>query len=223
MSLIKIITTPFFLNASINCYLIQTSDGFILIDSGRTTKRKLIEKELEQANCRPGSLKLILLTHGDFDHCGNAAYFSKKFGAKIAMHKNDSGMLEYGNMLFNRNKQNVLTKIIFKLLFRLKKSDRLQPHIFVDDQYDLSKYGFEAKVLEIPGHSKGSIGILTSAGELFCGDLFGNLKKPEIWSIIDDLDAAHSSIEKLKSLQIGTVYPGHGRPFQFEEFLATYA
>jgi len=27
---------------------------------------------------------LIVLTHGDFDHIGNAAYLSKKFGAKIA-------------------------------------------------------------------------------------------------------------------------------------------
>ena len=59
--------------------------------------------------------------------------------------------------------------------------------------------------LELPGHSQGSIGILTTNGELFCGDLRANVGKPNIWSIIDDSDAAYDSIEKLKRLQIDTV------------------
>src|SRR3989304_591120 len=111
---IKTITTPFILNVSINCYLVRTSNGFILIDTGRTNKRNVIEKELEKADCNPGNLKLIVLTHGDFDHCGNAAYLRKKFGSQIAMHQCDSGMVEYGDMLWNRSKQNILTRMIFK-------------------------------------------------------------------------------------------------------------
>ena len=92
---IKTITTPFILNVSINCYLVKTDNGFILIDTGRVNKRNLIEKELEKAGCYPGNLKLIVLTHGDFDHSGNAAYFRKKFQSQIAMHKDDSGMVEH--------------------------------------------------------------------------------------------------------------------------------
>jgi len=215
---IKTITTPFVFNVSVNCYLVKTGDGYILIDTGRTNKRGAIEKELESAGCRPGSLKLIVLTHGDFDHCGNAAYLRRKFGTKIAMHYDDSGMVERGDMFWNRKKPNTLIRIIFGLFFRLSKSDRFKPDLHLKDGYDLSGYGFDAKVLHTPGHSKGSIGILTTGGDLFCGDLLANVDKPELWSIIDDLAAADASVEKLKGLEINTVYPGHGKPFPMEQF-----
>ena len=218
---INILTTPF-LNVSVNCYLVRTGDGFVLIDTGRTSKRGVIEKELESAGCRPGNLRLIVLTHGDFDHCGNAAYLRGKFGAQIAMHEDDSGMVERGDMLWNRKKQNILIRMISKLFFRLSKSDRFKPDLCVDEGYDLSGYGFDARVLEIPGHSKGSIGILTASGDLFCGDLLANVDKPDIWSIIDDSAAAHASVEKLKGLRINTVYPGHGQPFPMEMFMNTH-
>ncbi|MDH5266973.1 MAG: MBL fold metallo-hydrolase [Candidatus Bathyarchaeota archaeon] len=219
---INTLTTPFVFNVSVNCYLVRTGDGFILIDTGRTNKRGAIEKELESAGCQPGNLTLIVLTHGDFDHCGNAAYLRKKFGTQIAMHEDDSGMVERGDMLWNRNKQNILIRIIFKLFFRLSKSDRFKPDLYIDEGYDFSGYGFDAKVLDIPGHSKGSIGILTASGDLFCGDLLANVAKPEVWSIIDDSVAAHASVEKLKRLQINTVYPGHGQPFPMELFMKTH-
>ncbi|RLF33000.1 MAG: MBL fold metallo-hydrolase, partial [Thermoplasmata archaeon] len=88
--------------------------------------------------------------------------------------------------------------------------------LYIDEGYDLSEYGLDAKVLHIPGHSKGSIGILTADGDLFCGDLFENKDKPVLNSIMDDLMAANASVEKLKSLNINTVYPGHGKPFPME-------
>ena len=216
---IKTITTPFVFNVSVNCYLVRTADGYTLIDTGRTNKRGAIEKELGSAGCRPGNLKLIVLTHGDFDHCGNTAYLRKKFGTKIAMHDDDSGMVERGDMSWNRKKPNILIRMIFGLFFRLSKSDRFKPDLYLEDGYDLFEYGFDAQVLHIPGHSKGSIGILTTGGDLFCGDLIANVDKPELWSIIDDSAAANASVEKLKKLDIKTVYPGHGKPFSMEQFI----
>ena len=147
---IKTVTAPFILNVSINCYLVRTCKGFILIDTGRSNKRKVIEKELESAGCHPGNLKLIVLTHGDFDHSCNATYLRKKFGSQVAMHKYDSGMVEHGDMLWNRNKQNILVRILSKLLFRLSKSDRFKPDLHIDERYNFFEYGFDAKVLEIP-------------------------------------------------------------------------
>ena len=58
----------------VNCYLIRTADGHVLIDTGGSNERNELHRELENAGCTPGSLKLVLLTHGDFDHIGNAAY-----------------------------------------------------------------------------------------------------------------------------------------------------
>ena len=73
-STINTITTPLAFNITVNCYLVRTDKGYILIDTGMSNQRSAIEQELEQAGCKPGTLKLIILTHGDSDHCGNAAF-----------------------------------------------------------------------------------------------------------------------------------------------------
>ena len=203
---------------SVNCYLIETKTGYILIDTGSSNKRTDLEKELESAGCQPSNLKLIVLTHGDFDHTGNAAYLRKKFGTKIAIHHDDSGMVERGNMFWNRKKSNFLIRVLAPILSGFGKSERFKPDLYIEDGDELSEYGFDAKVLYVPGHSKGSIGILTSGGDLFCGDLLENIDKPALNSIMDDTATANASIEKLKSLRINTVYPGHGKPFPMEVF-----
>jgi len=207
-----------------NCYLIKISDGFVLIDTGFTNKRSKIEKTLVNAGCKPGNLKLILLTHGDFDHTGNCAYFRDKFDAKIAMHKADSGMVEYGDFFWSRENLNIVIKTLFKaivfiLRMNLKKKDRFKADIFLDEGDNLSKYGFDARVIHFPGHSKGSIGFLTSRGELFCGDLLENTKQPAKFSMIDNHKEYENSLEKLKLLEIQTVYPGHGKPFLMKSFM----
>jgi len=193
-----------------NCYILRANTGFILIDTGRASKRIKLEKELDGAGCKPGNLNLIILTHGDFDHSGNCAHLREKFGTKIAMHYDDSGMVERGDMFWNRKTGNFLMRKIINVLFRIRK---FRPDFTVDEGYDLSEYGLKAKVVCLPGHSKGSIGILTVDGDLFCGDLFINIDKPEINSIIDDLAEAKVSAEKLRKYKIETVYPGHGKPF----------
>ncbi len=208
--------------SSVNCYLIETNTGYILIDTGCSNRRTDLEKELKSGGCKPGNLKIVVLTHGDFDHTGNAVYLREKFGTKTAMHHDDSGMVECGNMFWNRKKPNILIRMIAPILSGFGKSERFKPDLYIEDGDDLSEYGFDAKVLYIPGHSKGSIGILTAGGDLFCGDLLENRDKPGLNSIIDDSVAANASVEKLKTLKIDTVYPGHGKPFLWEQFLNNY-
>ena len=44
----------------VNCYLIATALGFVLIDTGYSKNRADIEEELEKAGCTSETLKLIL-------------------------------------------------------------------------------------------------------------------------------------------------------------------
>ncbi|TFH42440.1 MAG: MBL fold metallo-hydrolase, partial [ANME-2 cluster archaeon] len=171
---------------SVNCYLIKTDIGYFLIDTGSSNKRTYLEKELESAGCRPGNLNLIVLTHGDFDHTGNAANLCKKFGVKIAMHYDDSGMVERGDMFWNRKKSNIFIGMMARIFSGFGKAERFTPDLYIDEKYDLSEYGLDANVLYLSGHSKGSIGILTADGDLFFGDLLENTDGPGIGSIIDD-------------------------------------
>jgi hydroxyacylglutathione hydrolase len=217
------LSLPFKMGA-VNCYLIETGSGYVLIDTGSSNARAELEKALESAGCQPGNLKLIVITHGDFDHTANAAYLRKKFGAKIAMHAADSGMAERGDMFSGRKRPSALVRMMapaIPILSGFGKSRRFTPDLYIDAGSDLSEYGLNARVLSIPGHSRGSIGILTAGGDLFCGDLLENVKNPSLGSIVDDLAAANRSVEKLKGMAITTVYPGHGQPFPMEKFLVS--
>jgi glyoxylase-like metal-dependent hydrolase (beta-lactamase superfamily II) len=207
-------------------YLVTARDGYVLIDTSDVSDRPVLEKELALAGVKPGNLKLVLLTHGDFDHTGNAAFLQQKYGAKIAMHALDEGMVTNANMGWNRKAQpdrvtffGRLIMAIARLFVSKSGFETFTPDIYVEDGQDLAEYGVDARVIGLPGHSKGSIGVLTSAGSLFCGDLLMNMLRPELHFMIDDLAECSASLEKLKSLPIGTVYPGHGKPFQLQQLL----
>ena len=220
---IKIITLPLpYKLGTVNCYFVETGTGFILIDTGSSNRRAELESQLTGAGCKPGNLKLIVLTHGDFDHTGNAAYLRERFGSKIAMHKDDAGMAEHGDMFWNRSSGGAVLSLIASILFRFPKSNRFKPDFYVEEGDSFSEYGFDAQVLSIPGHSKGSVGILTADGDLFCGDLLDNSKEPAINSIMDDLADCDASLEKLQAFEINTVYPGHGKPFAIDSFLTNH-
>ena len=75
-----------------NCYLVKTDGGYILIDTNFPFQRNKFEKTLEREGCRPGNLKLIVITHGDIDHTGDGAYLREKYKARIAMHEGDTEM-----------------------------------------------------------------------------------------------------------------------------------
>lgn len=203
--------------AGVNCYLIRLTDGFILIDTGFTKSRAVLEQKLHDAGCTPDNLRLIVATHGDSDHIGNCRYLREAFSVKIAMHADDVGMAEKGDMFWSRKKPNPLLRLIVNSLLGLQEAERFTPDMLLKDEDDLNEYGLDAKVLSIKGHSKGSIGILTKEGDLFCGDFFENGKKPGMNSIMPDKAAAAESMEQLQKHLIRTVFPGHGKVFGMDE------
>ena len=211
---------------NVNCYLVKIKDGYILVDTGYSNQRINIENALDNAGVKSGNLMLILLTHGDFDHSGNCMYLRKKYQSKIAMHKDDLGMVEHGDLFYSRESRNIIIRILVKMmlpLFRmnLKKNDQFTPDIYLEEGDDLSEYGFSAKVIHLPGHSKGSIGFHTTEGNLFIGDLLENNEKqgPVKCSLIDNSVDFNASIDKLMTLSLKIVYPGHGNSFQMEDFI----
>jgi len=216
----------------VNCYLVNTDQGYILIDTGFLSKRAKLEQELAAAGCRSGNLSLIILTHGDTDHADNAAYLSEKYGAKIALHTLEAPLVERGDMSCTRQPKPDRISFIFRVLiplapvlFKGNPFQTFKPDFTIDEGFDLSAYGFNAQVLHLPGHSKGSLGIMipddpmTAGPAVFCGDLLYNLFGKPTCLLIDNLTDFKASIEKLRSLEVKMVYPGHGKPFALEQFL----
>jgi hydroxyacylglutathione hydrolase len=213
---LKIIELP-----NVNAYLVKTKDGFLLIDTGYPNQWNMLESQLKAAGCLPGTLRLVILTHGDFDHSGNCAKLQEVYKVKIAMDKGDADMVEKG-MRRNRQIRTLMGRFIM-VMSRLKGTSKkfvpFKPDLFVTDGQDLKPYGFDAKIVHVPGHTSGSIGILTAKGDLFIGDTVFNISKPEYSIFIENDKELKASFEKLKELKAKMVYPGHGKPFPMEEIL----
>jgi hydroxyacylglutathione hydrolase len=216
----------------VNCYLVQTEKGFILIDTGFSNNRNELEEELYKNGCEPDNLQIIILTHGDSDHTGNAEYIRKKFNSIIGIHKDDTFLVE--NMeeqlenINNRKTNRFISKIVIFISRNvsrigfirkkiLKDNISFKPDIYLEDGQNLEEYGFNAKIIYTPGHTKGSIGILTNNNDFISGDLFRNIKKPLTAPLAESFKELNKSIGKVKKFGINNIYPGHGNPFQFYE------
>jgi hydroxyacylglutathione hydrolase len=211
-----ILPMPFHMG-NVNCYLLKDGDNFILIDTGGSSNRKDLQRHLENSGCKSGMLKLIILTHGDFDHAGNASYLRDEFQSKIAMHAGDQEMVSQGDMFIGRKHTNILFRKLLPLFSGFGRLEHFVPDLLVVDGFDLSPYGLDARVISIPGHSPGSMGILTADHDFFCGDLMVNIDKPVLNSLTDDKAMAVKSLAKIKDLKVNHVFPGHGKSFSMEE------
>jgi hydroxyacylglutathione hydrolase len=203
----------------VNAYLVRADDGFILIDTGLRSNRKALDSALEGARCGPGDLKLVVITHGDADHASNALYLRQKYGAKIAMHRAEVEAVESGDMFQSRGPLSPMRRLLKPLmsLFMLKKGDRFTPDVLLDEGDRLTEYGLDATVFHVPGHTRGSLAALTADGAFFSGDFLQNRTRPSIATFVDDAAVLRAEFERIKTLNIQTVYPGHGTPFELEE------
>ncbi len=112
--------------------------------------------------------------------------------------------------------KDVITKVTQNML---DEFERFSPDILLEDGLDLSPYGFHATVIHIPGHTKGSVAVLTESGDLIAGDTFSNIDKPGPSPNASDFSQLADSINRIKELSIKTVYPGHGSPFSIYEIM----
>ncbi len=204
----------------VNAYLLQAGDGYILIDTGIGQQWNRLESELLQAGCLPAKLKLVIVTHGDGDHAGNCAELQRKYAARIAMHAGDLPMVTTGAAL-KRRAHTFLGKLILYLgALVAGKFTCFQPDLLLEDGQDLSGYGLDGRVLYTPGHTPGSIAVLTADGQLFAGDTVENRTRPAPAALVENETELQASLAKLKRTTPRMVYPGHGEPFSAEALVA---
>ena len=193
---------------NVNCYIVADNDKAILIDTGR---KKYREKILEK--CKEFHVSLIVLTHGHMDHCQNAAYLANALHIPIAMNKKDM------NMIPDNRKQSLLAKtllgkIVLSVSLSSFEKDSLEvfePIIYLKNGDDLSDCGIAAKVIELPGHTKGSIGVEIE-DNLFVGDALMNMFYPTVSMLYVDEQEMLSSAKFIGEYGEKTIYFGHGKP-----------
>lgn len=193
---------------NVNCYIVADNDKAILIDTGR---KKYREKILEK--CKEFHVSLIVLTHGHMDHCQNAAYLANALHIPIAMNKKDINLIPDNRKQFLLAKT-FLGKIVLSVSLSSFEKDSLEvfePPIYLNNGDDLSDYGVDAKVVELPGHTKGSIGIEVE-DNLFVGDALMNMFYPTVSMLYVDEQEMLLSAKYMSELGNKTIYFGHGKP-----------
>jgi hydroxyacylglutathione hydrolase len=197
-----------------NVFLLK-AERPILIDTGRPRDLAAILKALQQHNVAPADLALILHTHGHWDHCGSTAQLRQLTSARIAIHAADAPMMRGGdNGILRPTCQ--FARVFKPLLDR--SFPGTEPNLLIDHEMDLAEFGVDARAIFTPGHTGGSISVLTSAGEAIVGDLImgGYLggwlrpRRPGLHYFAEDLDAVNASIHKVLAMAPAVVYPAHG-------------
>ena len=106
----------------------------------------------------------------------------------------------------------VVLKASLKVLSQTKVA-RPENRFFVKEGDTLAEYGFpDIKVVELPGHSKGSIGLLVADDAFLVGDALDNWIRPGMGHLYTDLETEKKTVEKIRSFGKRTYYYGHGKP-----------
>jgi glyoxylase-like metal-dependent hydrolase (beta-lactamase superfamily II) len=205
-------------------YVVETSEGLVLIDSGLQSDANLLKAQMARLKLDWKQIRVILLTHCHWDHCGGAQYLRGATGARIHAGRGDAAVLRKGGP----------REALYSAFSLPQEAD------FHPTTVDVELKGGESiavgdvrfRALALPGHTPGSICYLMERGNLralFAGDVISMLQGDEksrlrIWKPLGtysaylpprfrgDARAYLASLRELRALAPpDLVLPGHPR------------
>ena len=176
-----------------NCYLFDAPEGQILFDAPDGACDWLLSL------C--SAPRLLLLTHGHFDHVPDVARIKQRFGCQVGCHADTVAMISDPSF--------------FRSFGYALEIEPTHPDFLIEAATNRSFLGREFEVLEVPGHSPGSLCFLSRESQLLIGGdvLFaGGVGR---WDLPGgDGELLFRGIKE-KLFPLGdeiTVLPGHGPP-----------
>ncbi len=212
--------------AFVNVFAVTHADGsWTLVDAALPFTHDLIRRWAERSHNGPPNA--IVLTHGHFDHVSAAANLSEDWDVPVYAHPLEfpylTGEREYPapNAGAGGGLMSLLSPLYSKGPVNL--SGRLQP---LNLGASTVMPGWE--VLHTPGHTPGHCSLYQAGNRtLLVGDAYCTTKpesffeaalaqQPELHGppayFTSDWAAAQDSVERLSSLDVAVVAPGHGKP-----------
>ncbi|HPH55901.1 MAG TPA: MBL fold metallo-hydrolase [Smithella sp.] len=215
----------------VNVYLFKGRKN-TLIDTGMAQTAGILKKALAEHHLGFADIDTIIITHGHPEHFGAARKIVLAGRAIVMAHEGDRTFIEKGYGISAKQYKKFFRitgvprnlEIILRLLFfffkRMADPCRVDTIVREDDQIDIGRY--RAKILETPGHSRGSVSIyLEQEQTLFCGDTVIKHITPNAFVVPDEdatlpvrlsQDEFFKSLMKIKSLSPRIVYSAHGKP-----------
>lgn len=204
----------YYAQGGITCYVLRGTDGDLLIDTGMFQIWNGLRRWLGQYQ-----IKQVFLTHAHADHDWNAAKLQKA-GAKILLNEHDKTL-----------RQNYMSQKVQPTMpqYRIRNYTQwINGSLFKSPAYDADIYfsckergllrelGYSAKMIPLPGHTYGSVGILAD-NVLYCGDAFTGLwKRPDITPHAVSPRLMRKSLEHIVKISPEWLACGHGLPIRFD-------
>lgn len=196
--------------SAIASFLIETSEGLVLIESGPETTFDSLTKAIQNSGFDWRDVKHVLLTHIHFDHAGAAWKFAQN-GAKIYVHPTGLPHLQNPEKLWNSAAM-IYGDDMDRLWGKMEPIDE-NLLVAVDDGDEIIIGDAMFKVWYTPGHA-----VHHNAYQLdnviFTGDAAG--VKIENGPVVPpcpppdiNIELWEKSIRKLKELNPGSIYLTH--------------
>jgi glyoxylase-like metal-dependent hydrolase (beta-lactamase superfamily II) len=181
----------------VNVFLVE-ADVPVLVDAGGPREAAALVDELEYEGFEP---KLILLTHGDFDHFGGAAAVREAFGAPIAAPAAERPLLT----------GEIDRRWFVRLMIRSVCRGRLPKPPSVDRWIEPGEVVEGLEAIPTPGHTPGHTAyrfgkVLIAGDAVITGERF----RPPVPMFCFDNEETRRSIEKLAGLDFKLAVSGHG-------------
>ncbi len=208
-----------------NAHIVRQGEAMFLVDAGLQRDVPALEARMRDAGIDPAKVRAVVVTHGHADHVGGAAHFRERYGAKIIAGAGDRAMLAAGK----HEAPLCPTDFIARRRLETDQNERftpLQADLWVDGDpretvaLDLKPLtGVDARVISLPGHTDGSLIVVTGrfalVGDLFRGSIPG-------WSAtrhfyICDLADNQRDLRELLTVHAKdatTFLPGHFGPIE---------
>ncbi|EHR02252.1 subclass B3 metallo-beta-lactamase [Bradyrhizobium sp. WSM471] len=82
----------------LGAFLFTTSEGHVLMNTGMPSSGPMIVDSIRKLGFKPEDIKLMINGHAHIDHAGAFSFFKQKFGAQLAVMKDDVAAMESGDL-----------------------------------------------------------------------------------------------------------------------------
>jgi glyoxylase-like metal-dependent hydrolase (beta-lactamase superfamily II) len=194
------IVHPVYTNDPLNMYLLLGTHTALLVDTGcgLYPLKPVVDKLIDERNL------LVLNTHTHWDHVlGN-----EEFG-EIYVHENEANIVSRPyNISYFKDSPNEIVKRYAEKNFLIPPA-KVVKTINDGDVFNLGE--IDVEIIHAPGHSPGSICLLTNKNELFTSDVayYGDQFLPERENLPQVLETLSKLIKLCENQEVVELYPSH--------------
>lgn len=192
----------------VRVHLLVDEAGIVLIDSGFFFDVARVRRAVNALGRKPSDIRVILLTHGHFDHTMNAAALQEWCGAKVYAPAGEESHIE------GRHPYRGIARICGSLEALGRALTRYRPprvDVWFKDGDELPFWG-GLRVVALPGHTGGHVGLhAVKKRVLFVGDAFALSWRVAFPPPFFNTDCAQmmKSFRKVAAFDVDLFVPAH--------------